>query len=376
MLLTMMIILIKAIVDAGGFSNIWSVSSEGGRLELFDFNPDPFTRQSFWSLYFGGFVYFIISYNFDQNMFQRFKAAKSVRTAQVAILLNSPGILLTMTLASGTGLALYTLYHKCDPLKQSLIKTSNQYVSYYVANEFNMVPGMRGLFLGAIFCSSLSSLSSFQNSMASILWKDFLHSFSYFKSFDDKKSLRANRIIVLVIGLICVTLTYLISFSGNNLVQLNAALNGAFLGPIISIFILSCFFSICNKHGAIFGPLFGFIINCWIAIGSFVLSPTYAKLPTSIEDCKNSTMPLNETWNNYTSYTRGQYTSVPLNLTGFDRFYALSFYWYTTAGLLVSVITGLLVSILTGGLRNQVDPALLIFDLSKCLLRKDRSNVE
>ena len=67
------IIIIKGIIDAGGFGDLWETNANGGRLNFFDFNPDPFIRQSFWSLVFGQIIYMSMSFCFDQQMIQRFQ---------------------------------------------------------------------------------------------------------------------------------------------------------------------------------------------------------------------------------------------------------------------------------------------------------------
>jgi hypothetical protein len=43
-------------------------------------------------------VYFSISYAFDQQMMQRFQAAKGKRIAQRALLLNIPGIFIMVSM--------------------------------------------------------------------------------------------------------------------------------------------------------------------------------------------------------------------------------------------------------------------------------------
>ena len=57
MIASVLLIVIKGLVDLDGFSNLWYIADKGGRLNLFNFNPDPFERLNFWSLYIGGVVY-------------------------------------------------------------------------------------------------------------------------------------------------------------------------------------------------------------------------------------------------------------------------------------------------------------------------------
>ena len=91
MFISLFLIIIKGVIDIGGLQNLWTINSKGGRLNLFDFNPDPFIRQSFWSLFIGNTIYFSQAYCFDQQMIQRFRASKSKKLAQQALLLNVPG---------------------------------------------------------------------------------------------------------------------------------------------------------------------------------------------------------------------------------------------------------------------------------------------
>jgi Na+/proline symporter len=170
MILSLMFVIVKGVYDMDGVSNVWKINKEGGRLELFDFTPDPLLRQTFWSLYFGGAMQFVISYCFDQQMLQRFKATKTKRKAQTALLLNTPGCILMITLCCMCGMVVYAKYQGCDPLFSNKITNSNQYLSYFVFNSFENINGFMGFYLGALFCSALSSLSSYLNSLASITW--------------------------------------------------------------------------------------------------------------------------------------------------------------------------------------------------------------
>lgn len=128
----------------------------GGRLDLFDFNPDPFIRQSFWSLIFGHMCFNLMNYLFDQQTLQRFRASKTRKTARRALLLNCPLAFTLMSLCCVAGLALYANFAGCDPLTNpdpnKRIKNPNQLMGYFVLNHLDEFPGVAGLFLGSIFC--------------------------------------------------------------------------------------------------------------------------------------------------------------------------------------------------------------------------------
>ena len=50
----MIAVIIKGIYDVNGFEEMWKINKQGGRLNLFNFDPNPLVRQSFWSLTIGG----------------------------------------------------------------------------------------------------------------------------------------------------------------------------------------------------------------------------------------------------------------------------------------------------------------------------------
>jgi hypothetical protein len=46
-------IIIEGTIRVGGFSVIWERAENTTRLELFDFDPSPFKRHTFWSIMIG-----------------------------------------------------------------------------------------------------------------------------------------------------------------------------------------------------------------------------------------------------------------------------------------------------------------------------------
>jgi Na+/proline symporter len=362
MIATVSFICIKGTHDVGGVANLWRINEQGGRLKMFNFNSDPFIRQNFWSLYIGGIIYFSLNYCFDQQMMQRFIACKSKRKAQLAMVLNIPFLIIFMFACCYIGLVLYANYATCDLISIGYIKSVNHYSSYFVLNNLYVIPGVVGLFLGAVFCSSLSTVSSCLNSLVVVIWEDFLCRIEAFHTSDVNRKLKINKITVAVCGLLSTLLCYAISASNLNLIQLNNTLNGTFNAPLIGLFCLSLFFSITNKYGAVFGALIGLSVNLWLSLGAFVVNPVYPKLSVSVESCYNDSSIYNST--NFIIEFPGK------ELHGFSKFYSLSYMWYAGFGAVVTILSGLLVSLLTGGLRNKVDKSMIIFDLSKfCKLK-------
>lgn len=73
---SLIIIITKGVYDANGVSNVFEINERGGRFDkIFNFDPDPFLRQSTWSLVIGQAIYMLAPYCFDQQMIQRFQVS-------------------------------------------------------------------------------------------------------------------------------------------------------------------------------------------------------------------------------------------------------------------------------------------------------------
>lgn len=376
----MIAIIIKGTYDVGGISELWRINAENGRLNFFDFDPNPLIRQSFWTLVFPPAIHSLATYSLEQQMVQRFACAKDIRTAQFALLLNVPLQFFLFSFCFFAGLVLYANYYNCDPLSkpnQTGVQSSNQLMTYFVMDKLYVVKGLSGLFISAILSASLSSISSSLNGIATIIWQDFLKRFRFFRELNDSKSTLTVKLLVLLFGCVCTLLAILISGLGGNLVQVSTTLNGSFNGPIIGLFILGCLFPFTNKYGASVGAVCGFIMGIWVSFGAFVMSPNYPKLNVSVE-CYNIN---NNTFQNQTvttieslvyinslntseSFVRSKEAS---NLYGFNRFYSLSYQLFNTIAVVTTVLSGIIISLLTGCYKNNLDESLLLFKgLKKC----------
>jgi sodium-coupled monocarboxylate transporter 8/12 len=356
-------IISKGVYDVGGFGELWKINYQNGRINFFDFDPNPFIRQSFWSLVLGNLIHSLMSYCMEQQMVQRFASAKSIRTAQYALLLNIPGQILLVSVCCFVGLVIFSAYSNCDPLSfpdKTGIKSSNQLVAYFVTDKLKIINGATGLFLAAIISGSLSSVSSTLNSVAAILWEDFLKRFSYFRNFNDQKCTFTIKILVILMGIVCTTFAILLSKIGGNLVQISVSLNGSFNGPLIGLFLLGSLVPFSNTYGATIGAIFGFGMGLWLSIGSFIMQPNYPKLGVNT-NCTD----FNFTSTNTTQYSfRGQEAT---NLNGLNKFYSISYSWFNPISVLTTLIIGIFFSLITCGNKRKLEENLILFKfLSKC----------
>ncbi|CAF0848078.1 unnamed protein product [Brachionus calyciflorus] len=359
MILSLFMILIKGIYDIGGFGNLFEINSLGGRFNVLDFDPNPFERQTFWSIFFGFMIYFSYSFSTDQQTLQRFQATKTKKLAQKALLLNVPGVFIMLSLCCFVGLVLYANFSKCDPLASKKINNPNQLVGYFIANNLSNIQGAAGFFLSAVFCGSLSSVSSSLNSLSSVIWEDYLKAFDYFKNLSESKSLTTTKLVVVACGILSTLFSFIIASFGSNLAQISTSLNGAMISPILGLFVLGCLFKRSNSIGAISGCFIGFAFGLWISFGAFIVKPYYPKLNVTTEFCNLSMLPTNQ-------------TQIFNQLTGFNKIYSISYMLYTPLGTLITVFVGLVVSFATGGPKHDVDDELILYNLFSCFERKKK----
>jgi Na+/proline symporter len=233
MISSLVIIIVKGLIDIGGFKNMWQINLYGGRLQIFDFNPDPFIRQSFWSQSIGFMLVISFFYSVDQQMIQRFIASKNKKTAQRALLYHMPLIFSFFSLVCLAGLVMYANFFACDIISSKKISNSNQLLGFFVSTNLNGYPGVAGLFLGALICASFSSISSVLSSLSSIIWQDFCMLIPYFQKFNDTKSVFMTKSLVFICGFLGTGFAILLSVIKGNLIILSSSLQG------LLIFILN-----------------------------------------------------------------------------------------------------------------------------------------
>ncbi len=76
-------IIIEGTRRVGGLSVIYDRAYQTDRIELFDFDPTPFKRHSFWSIMIGGFFTSLTVYGSNQATIQRYLSVPSVKSAQM-----------------------------------------------------------------------------------------------------------------------------------------------------------------------------------------------------------------------------------------------------------------------------------------------------
>ncbi|XP_045600689.1 sodium-coupled monocarboxylate transporter 2 [Procambarus clarkii] len=337
---SMMFVIIKGAVDVGGFSAVWERNVESGRAQLIDFDPDPTTRHTFWTLVIGGYFTWITIYGVNQAQVQRYLSVQTRQMAVNALWVNLVGLFVLMITCSFGGMVVYAKYYDCDPIRAGVVTKGDQLFPLFVMDTLGQWKGLPGLFVAGIFAGALSTVSSGLNSLAAIVLEDFIKSGCY-PGISDTASTWVSRGLCVFFGLITFALVFVAEQLGN---ILSAALSifGMVGGPLLGVFTLGMFFPWANAIGAFVGEIVSLIFMFWIGVGHQVARSSgqikLVAMPTSIDGCQNLTI----TEPPFIYVPEGEEPGEALAL------YRLSYMWYSATGCFTVIIVGMLVTLVTG----------------------------
>ncbi|BFZ06708.1 hypothetical protein BsWGS_09747 [Bradybaena similaris] len=373
-------ILIKGTIDSGGPKAVWDTASGGGRLDFFNFDPDPRTRHTFWNLFVGA-IFRGFGLGFNQSTVQRISSTKTVSEAKRMLFIVAPCFTISLLISAYEGTVAYAYYQtkRCDPFESKQIKDPNQIVPYMVMDIFEFLPGMPGLFLASLFSASLSTLSSGLSSLSALFWADVAQPILGSNVSEITATIIA-KFAVLGFGALACGIAVLVSQIGGTLTQISGSLIAAFGGPLIGIFFLGCFCPRSNDKGAIAGGFTGLAFAFWISLGmnfSPVIRATPWLPPASVASClvpdlgntTDSWIPsMYNSSDVYSNYSFPKLSTVVTTTEesfrepeGVEKLYTISYLWISVLGTLTTMVVGNIVSVFTGMNRpGDVDPRYLI----------------
>ncbi|XP_058994535.1 sodium-coupled monocarboxylate transporter 2 isoform X2 [Mustela lutreola] len=336
MIVGFLTVLIQGSAHAGGLHNVIEHSTNGSRLNIFDFDVDPLRRHTFWTISVGGTFTWLGIYGVNQSTIQRCISCKTEKHAKLALYFNLLGLWIILVCAVFSGLIMYSHFRDCDPWTSGIISAPDQLMPYFVMEIFSMMPGLPGLFVACAFSGTLSTVAASINALATVTFEDFVK--SCFPHLSDKMSTWISKGLCLLFGVMCTSMAVAASLMGG-VVQAALSIHGMCGGPMLGLFSLGIVFPFVNWKGALGGLLTGITLSFWVAIGAFVYPAPDSKtwpLPLSTEHC----VPSNVT------------TSVPTVLPSrpaiADTWYSLSYLYYSAVGCLGCIAAGIIISFITG----------------------------
>ncbi|KAG7170661.1 sodium-coupled monocarboxylate transporter 1-like [Homarus americanus] len=349
-----LVVSVLCCVQLGGPGIVWTIADQGGRLEFFNMDTSPFVRHTFWSTQVLGMYVVLSMAGLNQPQFQRFVSVKNLKQSQSLCILFIVGLFMLWGVFYFSGLVAYAVYSDCDPLTSGRIEKPDQIIPYLVTDKLSHLVGMSGLFVASVYGGVLSSLSSHGNSIACIIWVDFLKERDYFKNISDRSATNFIRVLSSMTGVVAICMGLVVGKLGT-IFQVAYSLLSAIKGPLSGIFLVGICAPWVNTKGATVGFTLAFLFNMWMVIGKFVTgSSTPKKLPLSTLGCPENLL-------NVTLST----TTTPTTITtspesGSHTMYDISYCYNGITGVLNTFIISTLVSLCTGPMAPQDVEAKLV----------------
>ncbi|XP_008319108.1 sodium-coupled monocarboxylate transporter 1 [Cynoglossus semilaevis] len=355
-------VIARGAVLQGGLTNIWNDAGRAGRLEAFDFDPDPLRRHTFWTIVVGGSIMWTSIYAINQSQVQRYISCKTLGHAKTSLYVNMLGLCVTVSLAVMSGLTMYSVYKNCDPLSNGDVNTSDQLLPYLVMDILAVYPGIPGLFVAAAYSGTLSTVSSSINALVAVTTEDFILPFC--KNLTNKQVTWMNMGLSVFYGGVCIGMAGVASVMGSVL-QAALSIFGMISGPLLGLYLLGMLFRTPNSVGGLLGMIVGLVLTLWVGIGGQLYPPTPDKtrpLPVTVVGC-NMNFSTTAPWTSPLPTT----TLPDVRPALADSWYSLSYLYLAPFGALITIVVGLLVSMITGGCKQEkLNPDLFVKKTDFC----------
>uniref|UniRef100_A0A1A9ZG68 Sodium-coupled monocarboxylate transporter 2 n=1 Tax=Glossina pallidipes TaxID=7398 RepID=A0A1A9ZG68_GLOPL len=289
-ILVSLAVIIKGTIFSGGVKRVYEINRNDGRFSFFTFTGDLTVRVDTTSAWLGQLFMSLSQFGCQQNFMQRYVSLKSTTEVKRAMLSNIPVIFVFFSLSWLCGLVIYASYAKCDPLAEGYIQKPDEILPFYVEDQLAFIPGFLGIFMATLFNGALCMMVSNLNSLATVVWEDFLSFLPQLKGLSDKQQLVVIKTVTAVFGLIVMGVAFSVGLL-SGVTESSMLTFSATSGPLLGCFILAMLIPIANWKGTSIGMISSCAIVVWMTAGGLTIdkSARTQLLPTSTEGCSNFT---------------------------------------------------------------------------------------
>jgi solute:Na+ symporter, SSS family len=247
----------------GGFSTIWQIGTESGRIGFGPYDFD-FVKLTFWVMVFNGIFYAIQKYGTDQTMVQRYLTAKSdkgaIKASLMGVLMSVP--VWAMFMFIGTALYAYYTVHAGE-LPEGI--KPDAVFPHFIMHK--MPVGVVGIVLAALIAAAISSLDSDLNCLSAITLEDYYKRFK--PKCSEKEQMIVSRAVIAIAGLAALIIAqYYVGTNGKGVLSIVFTLYSIFSGGIAGMFLLGIFSKRANKQGLYFGMLASILFTGYAVLTS------------------------------------------------------------------------------------------------------------
>lgn len=271
----------------GGFFQIISIATADGKLSLSETGLEPsswefsLTHKTGTMLFLVGLTSWLTEYSANQNIVQRYAAARNsseARKAMAVCVVSSLPIWMFYMFIGTSLYAFFTIY----PTKEAAdilsgVRKAEQIFPYFILNY--LPHGVAGLVISAALAAAMSSLDSSINAISTVGVVD-IYQRHIVKNKSDRHYLITAWTIAICASTIMIFGALILSSSNTNTIRDTAIiLISITSGGLLGLYILGFFTQKGNTKSIWIGLFFTFIFTGWTILASHELVPTYLQVP-------------------------------------------------------------------------------------------------
>lgn len=264
-----------AIELPGGLGQIIGEGSAANKFSLgsFEWNLD---ERTFWTVSLLGVINWLAIYSGDQNMVQRYAAARSTREARKATIVYTAFALPLWVMFFFVGTSLFVYYQNFpDPAINGM--EADQVLPYFILTK---VPaGLAGIVIAAVMAAAMSSLDSGINAISTVAVVDLMKPWLA-KNRTDHFYLRAARIVATLVTLVVVLGAILFSsIPKESMNDVSLIVTSVFGGCLMGLFLLGFFTTVVDGTAATIAMICAIMFNIYLGLGLAEILPSAITLP-------------------------------------------------------------------------------------------------
>ena len=273
----------------GGLSQIFEIASTDGKMAFAEWENGSVSPAS-WSfslsektammMFFVGLTEWFQEYTANQNVIQRYAAAKSINEARKAMFVSFINIPI-WAFYFFLGTALYVFFQVFPVLEVGEmlngVRKAEQVLPYFIINY--LPPGIAGLVIAAAAAAAMSSLDSSINAISTIGINDIYRRLIVKKE-NDKHYLKIARILASLVSTIMIVGAIILSETETKTLQDTiVTLISVLMGGVMGLYMLGFLTRRGDSRTAWLGIILTFIFSLWTVFSSHGLLPDWLSVP-------------------------------------------------------------------------------------------------
>ena len=274
----------------GGFSQIFEIANADNKFaiaELTNGRLNPVTwgfslsEKTGLMMLFVGLTVWLMEYGTNQNVIQRYAAAKSMKEARKGLytigLLNVPIWAFYMFL--GTALFAFFQVHHAPEAMEMLDGTrkAEQIMPFFILNY--MPPGVAGIVISAALAAAMSSLDSSINAISTVTVND-IYRRHYVKDREDKHYLHVAWIVAGIASIFMVIGAIILLYSDTKTIQdIATILSSIVMGGVFGMYLLGFVTERANSKSVWLGIAVTFVFSVWTILSKQGVLPDSITVP-------------------------------------------------------------------------------------------------